>query len=118
MFVLDFYTLSDKDAKTDIGGKMFVHSAALSTFLTKAENTIYKYVENDLYGTREQELPTVDQIEIEKTEELPYSYQDTVDENAYQVTLKWTYKKDLDYQDEATLTFVHEDKKLSLIVLE
>lgn len=118
MFVLDFYTLSDKDAKTDVGGAMFVHQGALTNFLMKAENTIYKYVENDIYGTRKQELPTVDEVNIEKVEQVPYSYQDTADDSAYQVSVSWTYQKDLGYQDKATLTFVHEGKKLSLIVLE
>ena len=52
MFAYDFFTLSDKAAKTDVGGKMFVHASALTTFLDKAEDTMYKYIENDLYGTR------------------------------------------------------------------
>ena len=64
MFILDFYSLSDKVANTDVGGVDFVHSAAVSNFLEKAEDTIYKYIENDMYGKRAQVLPTVDEITI------------------------------------------------------
>ena len=118
MFVYDFFTLSDKDAKTDIGGKMFVYSSAVDQFSLKAENTIYKYVENNIYGTREQKLPSVKDIEIESIEQIPYDYQEQTDEKAYQVKLNWDYEEDLGYQDKATLIFVHENKKLSLIVME
>ncbi len=118
MFIKDFYTLNNKDAKTDIGGKMFVHSSAVENFSLKAENTIYKYVENNLYGTRVQKLPEVDEITIENIENVPYDYQDSIDEEAYQVDVSWTYVEDLGYQEKATLIFVHEDKKLSLIKIE
>ena len=118
MFIKDFYTLNNKDAKTDIGGKMFVHSSAVENFSLKAENTIYKYVENNLYGTRDQKLPEVDEITIENIENVSYDYQDSIDEEAYQVDVSWTYVEDLGYQEKATLIFVHEDKKLSLIKIE
>ena len=118
MFIKDFYTLNNKDAKTDIGGKMFVHSSAVENFSLKAENTIYKYVENNLYGTRDQKLPEVDEITIENIENVSYDYQDSIDEEAHQVDVSWTYVEDLGYQEKATLIFVHEDKKLSLIKIE
>lgn len=118
MFLLDFYSLNNKVANTDVGGTDFVHSAALSDFLENAENTLYKYVENNMYDERDQELPEVDEITINSIENTSYTALDVTDDNAYQVTASWAYKKDLGYQNEATLTFVHEDKKLSLVELE
>ena len=54
MFIMDFYTLNDKLANTDVGGIDFIHTNAKTNFLEKAEDTVYKYVENDIYGNREQ----------------------------------------------------------------
>lgn len=118
MFILDFYTLSDKVANTDVGGVDFVHSAAKTNFLEKAEDTIYKYVESDIYGERDQKLPTVDEITVSSIDTVTYELSDNVDDNAYQVSLSWTYKEDMGYQNEAVLTFVHEGEKLSLVEME
>ncbi|MBP3799965.1 MAG: hypothetical protein ILA19_03170 [Bacilli bacterium] len=120
LFIIDFYSLEDKLAKTDIGGKEFVHEYEMDDFLEKAQDTIYKYVENNLYGERKQKLPSVDKVEVTKVSQVEYSYKDKKDEKAYQVEVSWTYKKDTGegYQTKATLFFVHEDKKLYLVELK
>ncbi len=120
MFILDFYTLNDKTAKTDVGGVDFVYSTIVDNFLENAENTFYRYVESNIYNDRKQKLPTVDEITIESVEKTTYEYEDTTDEEAYQVVVNWTYtdQEFEDYQTTATLIFVHEDKKLSLVELK
>ena len=121
MFIVDFYSLSDKLAKTDVGGSEFVHSKALPDFLENAEDTMYKYVESNLYGGRKQKLPTVDEVVVESVEVEPFIYGDETDSDAYIVKVKWTYtdtSTSSGYQTDATLTFVHEDKKLSLVELQ
>ena len=92
----------------------------MDDFLEKAQDTIYKYVENNLYGERKQKLPSVDKVEVTKVSQVEYSYKDKKDEKAYQVEVSWTYKKDTGegYQTKATLFFVHEDKKLYLVELK
>lgn len=119
MFVYDFYTLSDKTTKTDVGGTDFVFSTSLNNFLENAEDTFYKYVESNIYNQRKQKLPTVDKITIESAEKTSYAYGEQTDEDAYEVKVSWTYTDEEfnDYQKEATLTFVHEDIKLSLAEL-
>lgn len=116
MFILDFYSLDDKLANTDVGGVDFLHQDAKTNFLEKSEDTIYKYVENNIYGNRNQDLPEVDNITIDNIDTVEYTIgTDNTDQEAYQVEIEWTYKKDMDYQNKATLTFVHEGKKLSLV---
>lgn len=118
MFIVDFYSLGDRTAKTDIGGVDFVHEKALDNFVLNAENTLYKYVESNIYGDREQELPIVDTVTINNIEKEEYSYLETIDENAYKVTASWTYtdsKVANGYQDSGTFIFVHNDKKLVLV---
>lgn len=120
MFILDFYTLEDKTAKTDIGGVDFVHPTILSNFLENAENTYYKYLESNVYNTRKQKLPKVDAITINAKETISYAYNDTVDEKAIRVNASWTYTDEdfSDYQKQASLTFVHDGKKLYLVELK
>lgn len=117
MFIFDFYSLKDKSLKTDVGGVDFVHPDILTNFLENAENTYYKYVESDLYGKRKQDLPTVDEVTINKIEKTEYKYNNEVDSEAYKVNVKWTYtsSKYDDYQDEADLVIVHKDKKLYIV---
>lgn len=120
MFIYDFYSLNDKTAKTDVGGVDFVHLAITENFLQNAENTYYKYVESNIYNNRKQSLPTVSEIKIESIEQEPYAYGESTDEEAYNVKVSWSYTDDSfsDYQNEATLIFVHDDIKLSLVELK
>ena len=119
MFIMDFYTLNDKLANTDVGGIDFVHTNAKTNFLEKAEDTVYKYVENDIYGNRDQQLPEVTEVTVEKVENIEYTIgTDFTDDFAYQVEVSLKYKEDMDYPTKATLIFVHEDNKLSLVEME
>lgn len=120
MFIYDFYSLSDKSTKTDVGGTDFVYQPSLSNFLDNAEDTYYKYVESNIYGNRKQKLPVVDKITIDSVEQTEYAYGETSDDEAYEVTVSWIYTdSDFDdYQKEATLTFIHDDIKLSLAELK
>lgn len=118
LFILDFYTLSDKVANTDVGGVNFIHTDAKTNFLEKAEDTIYKYVENNMYGGRHQSLPTVQDVTIEDIQNVSFTLNQETDTNAYQVTVSWTYTEENDYQNKATLTFAHEGKKLSLVEMK
>lgn len=119
MFIYDFYTLNDKSTKTDVGGVDFVYQSFQNNFLTNAESTYYKYVESNIYKQRTQKLPTVSKINIETIDKTSYEYEDKTDDDAYQVEVNWSYTSDeySDYQKEATLIFVHEGKRLSLVEL-
>lgn len=120
MFIVDFYSLDDKLAKTDVGGTDFVHSDAMVDFLEKAQDTMYKYVESNIYGDRTQSLPSVSDVEIKSVEQEAFTYKENVDDKAYVVDVSWKYtdtSSSNGYQDSATLVFVHEDKKLSLVEL-
>lgn len=119
MFIVDFFSLNDRSAKTDVGGVDFVHPDALENFLQNAENTYYKNLESNIYGNRKQQLPTVDTITIESVEKTSYSYNDAEDSNAYLVKASWTYTEDkyADYQQNASMIFVHIENKLYLVEL-
>ena len=120
MFIYDFYSLSDKTAKTDIGGTEFVHKEILENFLQNAQDTYYKYVESNVYNNRKQSLPTVSNITIEKVENTKFEYNNKYDDKAYEVDISWDYTDNQfsSYQKKATLVFIHDGDKLSLVELQ
>lgn len=120
MFIYDFYSLNDKTAKTDIGGVDFVYPLALPNFLVKAEDTYYKYIESNIYGNRNQSLPTVKDIEITEVKQEIFAYGDQTDEKAYIVSASWDYTETdfSKYQTSAKLIFIHDGDKLSLVELQ
>ncbi len=120
MFIYDFYTLSDKTAKTDIGGVDFIHPDILENFLINAEDTYYKYIESNIYNNRKQSLPTVSNIEITNIEKVSFTYGDKKDESSYQIKINWSYTDSefSTYQKSATMILVHIENKLYIAELQ
>ena len=118
LFLIDFYTLSNKVTNQDIGGIQFLYDDIQDNFKLKATDTLYKYVKSDIYGNRSQELPTVKDVEIENVETKEYSYLDKKDKNAFIINAKIIYKKDLGYDKEKTLIVIHDDIKLSIVEIK
>ncbi|MEG1900619.1 MAG: hypothetical protein RR161_03615 [Bacilli bacterium] len=111
MFIIDFYTLDNKIDNTDIGGEMFLEESIISNFKLKASETLYKYVESDIYHDRVQELPIVSDVVIDKVETIKF----LEDLKAFKVECSIKYVKDLKYKDKTSLIFIHKDKKLVLV---
>ena len=121
MFIVDFYSLKDHIAKTDVGGVDFVHTDIIDNFLENAEDTYYKYIESNIYGKRKQKLPEVDTIKIDSVETTEFTYNEETDDEALKVVASWTYKDESiakGYQTEATFIYVHDGKKLVLVELQ
>lgn len=117
LFIIEFYSLDNRLSNNDIGGTMFIHEKEVEDFIKKAKNTIYKYVNNNIYGTRKQELPIVSNVEIIDVSNKKYKYLDNTDNNAYYVKLKISYVKDLNYDTEKTIVLVKEEKTLKIVEL-
>jgi hypothetical protein len=114
LFVTDFYTLSNKLSSSDIGGLDFVVSTVKDNFAAKAKDTMYKRVKTNLYGDRDQELPTVTKVSVDNIITNTYSYGDNKDTEAYSVKCSVTYDKELGYPTTVKLTLVHTDNKLEV----
>ena len=115
LFVIDFYSLEDKKTSTDVGGLDFIYEGIKENFVLKATDTIYKYVQSNVYGDRKQELPMVSAIEAKTITPTPATIGDINDPNGYNVTFSVTYKKELWYAKEVTLTLLHIEKKLYIV---
>ena len=119
LFVIDFFSLNSAINKNDVGGKQFVYTDYQDSFLKFAKDGIYKYVENNIYGERKQTLSSVKLVEIDEVKQDKVTFKNGVtDEEAYLVTLTITYDKDLEYQNKASLTLVHNDKKLEIAKMD
>lgn len=118
LFLTDFYTLDNKLTNQDVGGIQFLATSLQERFKTKAINTVYKYVQNNLSGKRKQNLPEVKKVTVEKIENISYDEGDFSDKNAFEVDASITYVEDLGYTDSVKLYFVHEDNLLVLVQIE
>ena len=107
-----------KISKNDIGGVQFIKSDYKNNFIFEASETVYKYIELNVYNDRTQKLPIVKSVDVKSINNTTYKYNDLMDDKAYKVTASWTYDSENDYQNKATFIFVHEDKKLSLVEME
>lgn len=119
LFIIDFFTLDNKITKNDVGGVQFVYSGYKTTFIDKSRDEFYKYVKSNVNGDRSQELPIVETIEVASSEPVSASSELSGDQfaqisEAYKVNLTWTYKKDLGYQNKATIIVVKDNDKFAV----
>lgn len=119
LFVIDFYSLNSSLNKNDVGGIQFVYTDYQADFVKFAKEGIYKYVENNIYGNRKQDLPIVNETEVKSIEQDKATFDNNVeDTKAYYVDVLITYKKDLEYSKEAKLVIIHKDNKLEIAKLD
>lgn len=114
LFIIDLYTLDNKVNKYDVGGTEFVHPDILENYKVNVEDTIYKYLEDNINENREQELPVVSKINSVKLKDISYQLKDE-NVDAYEVSISWDYKKDLDYDKQGTIIIVKKDNYLYIV---
>ncbi len=112
MLAIDFYNLENKVSKNDVGGTEFIKENYIDNFVLEASDTVYKYIEQNIYGDRKQELPEVVGSSVNELKTGSYSYANTTDDSAYRVTVNLEYKKDLGYPTEVVVKFLHNGKRL------
>ena len=118
MFLADFFNLDNKITKNDVGGLQFVYKDFRDDFTKLASSSMYKTVESDVYGKRNQELPIVSSVSVEKTDNTTFTYGENTDDNAYVFEFTITYEDDMDYQESGTITLIHSNDKLEVAAME
>lgn len=119
LFVIDFFSLKNAINKNDVGGKQFVYTDYQESFVKFAKDGIYKYVENNIYGDRKQDLPSVKLVTVDEIKQEAATFKnDITDSNAYIVELTVNYDKNLEYQKKVTLVLIHNDKKLEIAKMD
>ena len=121
LFVIDFFTLNNKMTKNDVGGVQFVYSSYKSSFIDKARDEFYKYIKNNIYNDRKQDLPIVSSVSVSSVEKIDatsdINLNDLKDVEAYEVKMNITYEKDLGYQKTATVIVIKDENKFSVAKL-
>lgn len=125
LFIIDFYTLSNKTNINDVGAVQFVYSSYRTDFIDFARTGMYKQVQSNLDNDRNQELPEVKSVEIEEIDSVVPStilesedFKNVTDANAYEIKINWTYTKSNNFQDSATMLIVEDNGKLSVAKLK
>ena len=114
LYVIDFYTLTNKISNTDIGGLEFVYPEYVSNFKLKAKDTLYKYIEVNYNGERTQSLPEVSDVTINNIEKDKYKINEEEFES-YKLDVSWNYKEDLGYQKSSKFIIIKDGNKLYLV---
>ena len=114
LFVIDLLTISNKQNKYDVGGLEFIYESEREMFKSKAMDTLYELVIDDSDGKRDQKLPTISKIELDKTEETKYDIDDKK-LDGYKFTYNLDYKEDLGYSKKCTVTVVKDDNKMYVV---
>lgn len=118
LFSIDYYTLNNKVTNKNIGGIQFIHSNLKDKFISDSSNTVYKYIKNNLYKNRHQQLPEVNSVEVKDIKQIKYNKKDYKDDSAYEVTVSIGYVKNYDYPTSLTITLIHENNKLVIVEIK
>ncbi len=118
MVVVDFYNLENKVSKNDVGGTQFILESYKDNFILEASDTVYKYLEHNLYKDRKQELPEIKEVSLKDIKKIEYSYEKLKDKEAYEAIVELTYKEDLGYPINVTVKMLHNDKKLEVFYMK
>ena len=114
LFLADFYDLNSKVMKSDVGGTQFVYSDYRGDFESGAVDTVYKFIESNVYGDRKQNLPVVKRVEMVDVSNDKFKYGNEVDSSAYFLTMEISYEKDLGYPKKVSLVLIHNNDRLEI----
>lgn len=115
LFIIDLYTIDNKISRYDVGGLEYVYSGAVSSFQSVVEGSIYKTVENNLDGSRTQDLPEVASVTVDSIKETTFTMPDESVVNGYGVNLSWTYVEKLGYDNSANIILIPDQQKYGVV---
>ena len=117
LFIIDFYTLSNKINKYDVGSLEYILNEKQEMFKSKAMDEIYRDIIDNTYKDRVQELPEITSVEVIDIKEDKYKYQDK-ELDCFKVNLKYAYKKDLGYDKSGNVYLIRNNNKLEIVKYE
>lgn len=122
LFVIDFFTLSNKTSKNDVGGVQFIYEGYKTTFVEYARDGIYKQVLANDAGSVNNSLPTVKSVKVNSVEEVSpagmFATPFAEDAVGYEVNLSWTYENDDSFMSSASIIVAPDGDKLSLVKMD
>jgi len=113
LYIIDLFTLDNKDNKYDVGSLEYVYSDIRENYILNVEDTLYKYIV-DISSDDREELPIVSEILEKNIEETTYTYNE-IEYDAYIVSLSWNYVKDLGYPTKGEIIIIKDNNKLFVV---
>ena len=114
LFVIDVFSLNNKNTSTDIGGLEFIHKDLRENFKENLGSSLYKNVESNLDGKRTQKLPEVKDVRVDNIVETKFTY-NKIEYDGYLVDVSWDYEVDLGYEKSLKLTLIKDNGKLFIV---
>lgn len=114
LFVIDLYSINYKINKYEVTSMQYFYSDKRNMHRQKVLDTIYKYVEDNSYDDRKQDLPEVSEVIVKEEKEEQYKMGDEK-KDAYVVTLGISYVKDMGYDKLAEVILVKDGDNLSVV---
>lgn len=114
LFVIDLYTIDNKNSKYDVGALDFIYPEEQEKFSNMAMDSLYKLVEDNSDNKRTQELPIVSETKITKMENAKYTKLGT-SFNGYKIHINISYEKQLDYDESVVVTVLEENEKMYVV---
>lgn len=111
LFVTDVFTLDNKVTSSDIGGLQFIYPDFREDFIKINQTGLYSNILSNIYNDRVQELPIVNEVNIDLVKETTFNYNNK-EYKGYLVEVNISYEKDLSYPTIYKLTIIKEDKYL------
>ena len=100
LFIIDLFTLNNKDSKYDVGSTEYVYAPILDNYKLNVTDTIYKYIGE----FAKNEYPEVNKINDVEVSPTTYKYQEE-DKEGYLVNITWDYTKDLGYYKKGEIIY-------------
>ena len=113
LFIIDLFTMDNKDSKYDIGGTEYVYPEVLENYELNVTDTLYKYLESKQNSKRDK-YPIVSKIDLLSIEEGSYTYNKN-EYKSYIVNLEWDYEEDLGYYNKGEVTVIEKDNHLYVV---
>lgn len=110
LFTIDFYTLDNKEGRSDVGGLQFIHKDIRDNFKSKAEDTLYKYLTTD----NKKKINTVTSVQTEAIVKERINFKGNTDFNGYKMIIRIT-SSDSTYQNKVKLELVHDGNLIEII---
>lgn len=115
LFIIDLFTMENKQTKYDVGGAEYIYPEAISNYKINVEDTLYKTMEMNNDGKRKQNLPVVKSVDIDEVKKGEYTIGENDKYNSYIINASWDYEKDLGYDKEATITCIEKDNRIYIV---
>lgn len=119
LFLTDFFTLTNKVNRMDVGGVQFVYDDYHQDFISNAGVTVYADMVNNLIGQKKSSLPEVKEVVLKNLSQKEFGHVDSIyDSNAYFIDYEIKYVEDFGYQKLVTLVLINDSDKLVIVEMQ